>query len=151
MARHAGRGRLRRCETPLERGEFRLRPAIRPGRLERRDQIRRRHPACLQSLGEAEADPLAERLGMRERGVDRLHDRDRAPDLRAFRAAARGEERVDRRLDALISDRDRTAAKLDIESALIAPRALLETIAANEADPAELLLNWQRQVLGLSE
>jgi ribonuclease D len=55
----------------------------------------------------------------------------------------------ERRLDALIADRDRTAGKLDIEGSLIAPRAALESIAAGEADAKELLLQWQLQCLGM--
>ena len=57
----------------------------------------------------------------------------------------------DRKVDELLHHRDAIATKLDIESCLIAPRAVLETIAANEAKPAELLLKWQLQCLDLAE
>ncbi len=56
----------------------------------------------------------------------------------------------DRRLDALIKIRDEISQSLDIEGSLIAPRAALESIAAEEATPEELLLAWQRGCLGLS-
>jgi ribonuclease D len=57
----------------------------------------------------------------------------------------------DRKVDALLQHRDAIAAKLDIESCLIAPRAVLETIAAEEARPSELLLKWQLECLDLAE
>ena len=57
----------------------------------------------------------------------------------------------DRRVDALLKTREKAAEKLDIESSLIAPRAVLESIAADEARPADLLLRWQRECLGLED
>lgn len=57
----------------------------------------------------------------------------------------------ERRLDALLKDRDQAAAKLDIDGALIAARAVLETIAAEEAAPTDLLLRWQIERLGIAE
>jgi ribonuclease D len=56
----------------------------------------------------------------------------------------------ERRLEALLKDRDRAAAKLDIDGSLIAPRAALETIAAEEAAPEDLLLRWQLERLGIA-
>ena len=53
------------------------------------------------------------------------------------------------KVDALIAAREKAAAKLDIEGSLIAPRAVLETLAAGDAQPAEVLLNWQRECLGM--
>jgi ribonuclease D len=53
----------------------------------------------------------------------------------------------DRRLDALLSDRDRAATKLEIEGSLIAPRAILESIAAEEPEAIGMLLRWQRECL----
>jgi hypothetical protein len=64
---------------------------------------------------------------------------------------ARRECDFDRKVDEFLRQRDETAAKLDIESCLIAPRAVLETIAAGEARPSELLLKWQLQCLDLAE
>jgi hypothetical protein len=64
---------------------------------------------------------------------------------------ARREWNFDRKVDELLRIRDETAAKLDIESSLIAPRAVLETLAAGEAKPSELLLKWQLQCLELAE
>ena len=55
----------------------------------------------------------------------------------------------DRRLDGLLKSRDEVAAKLEIDGSLIAPRAVLECIAAEEASPETLLLQWQRGCLGL--
>jgi len=61
------------------------------------------------------------------------------------------ERDFERRLDALLADRERAAAKLGIEGSLIAPRAVLESIADETADPATLLLRWQRECLGIAE
>lgn len=55
----------------------------------------------------------------------------------------------DRRLDALLKIRDEVSQGLDIDGSLIAPRAALESIAAEESSPEELLLSWQRERLGL--
>jgi ribonuclease D len=57
----------------------------------------------------------------------------------------------DRLVDALLRDRERVSAKLDIEGSLIAPRAVLESIAAGDAKPSDLLLRWQRECLGLTD
>jgi len=53
----------------------------------------------------------------------------------------------DRKLDQLLKVRETVAAKLDIEGSLIAPRAILEGIAANEMVAGEALLKWQRECL----
>jgi ribonuclease D len=55
------------------------------------------------------------------------------------------------RVDELLRQRDKVAAKLDIEGSLIAARASLESLAAGEATAAELLLCWQRECLGMDE
>lgn len=55
----------------------------------------------------------------------------------------------DRKLDQLLKIRDNLAAKLDIEGSLIAPRAILESLAADEVRPEEVLLNWQLECLDL--
>jgi len=57
----------------------------------------------------------------------------------------------DRAVDSLLKLRENAATKLDIDSSLIAPRAILESIAAGETTPAEALLNWQRECLALAE
>ncbi len=56
----------------------------------------------------------------------------------------------ERRVDALIKTREEVAAKLDIEGSLIAPRAVLESIAAAEIEPQQALLGWQRHCLGMA-
>lgn len=53
------------------------------------------------------------------------------------------------KVDALLLAREHAATKFDIEGSLIAPRAVLEGIAAGEIDPEVALLNWQRQCLGM--
>jgi uncharacterized protein (DUF433 family) len=53
-------------------------------------------------------------------------------------------------VDLLIKDREQAAAKLDIEGSLIAPRAILESLAAGDAQPADVLLKWQRECLGMT-
>ncbi len=55
----------------------------------------------------------------------------------------------DRQVDFLIAARNNAAAELDIDGSLLASRSVLETIAANEATPGDLLMNWQRSLLKL--
>lgn len=57
----------------------------------------------------------------------------------------------ERRVESMIKTREQVAAKLDIEGSLIAPRAVLETLAAGEAEPSEVLLKWQRYCLNLGD
>lgn len=57
----------------------------------------------------------------------------------------------ERRLNALLAKRDKTATALDIEGSLIAPRATLEAIASREAEPSGSLLRWQIACLELDE
>ncbi len=57
----------------------------------------------------------------------------------------------EKKVDALIKTREEAAAKLDIEGSLIAPRAILEALAAMEAKPSQVLLNWQQLCLGLHD
>jgi ribonuclease D len=54
----------------------------------------------------------------------------------------------EKRYEDLARKRDQAADSLELESAVIAPRAALEQIAL-EADPSEHLLRWQRDVLEL--
>ena len=56
----------------------------------------------------------------------------------------------EKRADTLKKERDRVAAELDLESSIIAPRATLEAIAARPEAAGELLMPWQRELLGLS-
>lgn len=55
----------------------------------------------------------------------------------------------DNRVDALIARRNAIAKDLGIDGSLLASRAVLETIAADEASPDELLMSWQRELLDL--
>lgn len=59
------------------------------------------------------------------------------------------DQEFDARLAKWLESRDRVGQELDIDSSLIAPRAVLETLAAGEGDAEELLLKWQRECLGL--
>ena len=54
----------------------------------------------------------------------------------------------DQRVDSMISTRNREAEKLGIEPSLIASRAVIESIAANEVSPETALLRWQRECFG---
>lgn len=54
----------------------------------------------------------------------------------------------DERVDAMISQRNKVGNELGIDGSLIASRAVIESIAANEAQPADLLMKWQLKVLG---
>jgi ribonuclease D len=52
------------------------------------------------------------------------------------------------RFEALKKIRDVAAANLDLDPAIIAPRAAMEATAADSESP--MLMNWQRELLGLS-
>lgn len=105
-----------------EGGQLTLPPYFRP------DRVRRLREA----LAVVEAMPESD-YPERPRGIRRRRDAG-----------------FDRRLDSLIKTRDSVSQELDIDGSLIAPRAALESIAAEEASPEELLLVWQRGCLGLS-
>ncbi len=57
----------------------------------------------------------------------------------------------DRKVDAMIATREKVALELDIEGSLIAPRAILESIAEEMMKPSESLLQWQCECLGLTD
>ncbi len=61
----------------------------------------------------------------------------------------RRDSEFDARVARLISVRDTTAARLDIDASLIAPRSIIESIADGEVNPADVLLGWQRTCLAL--
>ena len=48
-----------------------------------------------------------------------------------------------------MAQRDKVAHDLDLDSSLIAPRAILEALAGKHEGAEDLLLNWQRNLLGL--
>jgi ribonuclease D len=56
----------------------------------------------------------------------------------------------ERRVNEMLSVRDKKAAELDIEASLIASRAVIETIAAEEGDNEGLLMKWQKECLGMA-
>ena len=53
----------------------------------------------------------------------------------------------DERVDAMIASRNKIGNELGIDGSLLASRAVIESIAANEATPADLLMKWQLQIL----
>ena len=57
----------------------------------------------------------------------------------------------EKRAEALKKERDRVAAGLDLDPSIIASRGTLETIAARPSAASELLMPWQRELLGLPE
>lgn len=65
------------------------------------------------------------------------------------RQGVRPTREMERRAIALRRTRDKAAADLGIEEAFIAPRATLEAIAMDESRSVELLVPWQRTLLGL--
>ena len=54
----------------------------------------------------------------------------------------------ERRLDEFIGSRDAKANELDNDPSLIAPRSVLEQLAAREVEPSQVLLGWQCGCLG---
>jgi ribonuclease D len=63
---------------------------------------------------------------------------------------ARWTAEEEKRAEALKKERDRVALELDLDPSMIASRATLETIAARPSAVGELLMPWQRELLGLS-
>jgi len=61
------------------------------------------------------------------------------------------DKNFERKVDELIRRRESITTKLDIEDSLIASRAVLESIAAGEASPSQLLLKWQCECLDLAD
>lgn len=59
------------------------------------------------------------------------------------------DEGFESRVDAICTKRDAVAAELDIESSLIISKAVVEAIAASEVEPADVLMKWQCELLGL--
>lgn len=55
----------------------------------------------------------------------------------------------DSRLNKLIAKRNKVAEALDIDGSLIAPRAPLEALAGQQEGAETLLMNWQRELLGI--
>ena len=67
----------------------------------------------------------------------------------AKRAHSRWTAEEEKRAEALRKQRDRMGEELDLDPSIIAPRATLETIAAKPALAGELLMPWQRELLGV--
>ncbi|MEM1083481.1 MAG: hypothetical protein AAGI48_05125 [Verrucomicrobiota bacterium] len=61
----------------------------------------------------------------------------------------RRDSEFESRVNGMIAVRDRKAKSLDIESSLIASRAVIETLASGEEEVSDLLLSWQRECLEL--
>ncbi len=57
----------------------------------------------------------------------------------------------EKRAEAFKRQRDHVAGELDLDPSIIAPRATLEAVAGRPAAAAELLMPWQRHLLGLEE
>ncbi|MBA3272447.1 MAG: HRDC domain-containing protein [Chthoniobacterales bacterium] len=66
---------------------------------------------------------------------------------RIRRAGVRTTQEMERTAEKLRKRRDEKAEELGIEASFIAPRATLELIAADETRSANLLVQWQREVL----
>lgn len=68
---------------------------------------------------------------------------------RLRRNGTRPTQQMERAAEALRKRRDVAAEQLGLEPSFIAPRAAVDSIAADEAQVATLLLPWQRQLLEL--
>ena len=53
----------------------------------------------------------------------------------------------DQRVDAMIARRNQLASELDIDGSLIASRSVIESLAANEVQPTDVLMKWQLALL----
>ena len=68
---------------------------------------------------------------------------------RPHRVLSRPTKEMKRVAEDLKVRRDRVAKELDLDPAVIAPRATLEAIAADKDQNATLLVPWQREVLSI--
>jgi ribonuclease D len=66
------------------------------------------------------------------------------------RLGTRPTAKMRERAEELKRRRDRGATKLELEPQFVAPRAALEALAADESNGANLLVPWQRELLGIS-
>lgn len=55
----------------------------------------------------------------------------------------------DRKVDDMISRRNGIGSELGVDGSLIASRSVIESLATGEAQPSELLMKWQRDLLEL--
>ena len=69
--------------------------------------------------------------------------------VRRRRFGTRPSSEIVRRIEELRQRRDRAASELKLEPSFVAPRTALEAIATDQTRAATLLLNWQRQLLGV--
>jgi ribonuclease D len=67
------------------------------------------------------------------------------------RLGVRRTDEFNQRVEELRSSRDRIAVELNLDPAFLAPRAVLESIAADETQGSGLLVAWQRKVLGIGK
>jgi ribonuclease D len=58
---------------------------------------------------------------------------------------------ANQRVEDLRRRRDEAAGELELEPAFVAPRSALESIAVDESRAADLLVPWQRDLLGLAQ
>ncbi|MFL6513616.1 MAG: ribonuclease D [Chthoniobacterales bacterium] len=58
---------------------------------------------------------------------------------------------ANQRVEDLRRRRDEVAGELELEAAFVAPRSALESIAVDESRAANLLVPWQRELLGLAQ
>lgn len=57
------------------------------------------------------------------------------------------DEVFDNRVETMLKRRDAVAEELDIDASLLISRAVLESIAANEVEPVDVLMKWQQELL----
>jgi ribonuclease D len=69
--------------------------------------------------------------------------------VRPRRSGTRPSPEVIKRIEKLRHNRDHAAKELHIESSFIAPRATVESIAADPSRADALLVPWQRELLGI--
>ena len=53
----------------------------------------------------------------------------------------------DSRVDEMMAKRDAVALELDIDASLLISRSVLESLAAHEVNPEEVLMKWQQKLL----
>lgn len=68
---------------------------------------------------------------------------------RPVKVRRKKDRNFDSRVDELSAKRNAIAAELDIDSSLIISRSVIESLAADEAQPSDLLMKWQIELLNI--
>jgi len=102
--------------------------------------------------GQTPSLPKHYRTNRRNRFFDAIKEaKELGENLLPQRLASKGKRikdaTFDSRVDEMISKRDVIAEELDIDASLLISRSVLESLAAHEVKPEEVLMKWQQELL----